>query len=473
MNGAGRVPTFGAYSYVPHQTNQNDMMSHLTSKARVGLLVLSLCLGTACEKKEEIKPGQETEQPGQGEPIVGVPTEVGTPAGDKVSQSIGPAGGVIRTADGNVSLTVPAGALSQPTTLSLQPIENKAFLGIGSAYEFSPDGLKFAKPAQLVVKYAAGSLDGTSPEAIGIAFQDEKRAWQGKAAQVNPTAGTFTASVPHFSSWAFFKYYSLTPESMNLAPTQVQKLEVVYLKGSNQDPDYGKGPSQEGDDDLISPLTPPQLLKANQVKNWRVNGNDANNGFSETYGGLTVLDQGAAAEYKAPSKVPAIPHNPVAVSVELKSRRSQLILISNLTIAAENVMFIKGQKFENPITEALYLPGAFSLVMTERREGGADVAHLTASVIRTLKGPGSFALDEDCEVGAQLNEDEGYDSYWIDEQNQTHYGPGTVTITEFNGEGKPVAGKISATLHHQSDDRKEHKTIQVTATFKAFLGGEQ
>ncbi len=151
------------------------MMSYLTGKARIGLLLLSLCLGTACEKKEEVEPGQGTEKPGTGAPIVGEPTPIGTPTGDKVSQSIGPEGGVVRTADGNVSLTVPAGALSQTTTISLQPIENKAFLGLGAAYEFSPDGLKFAKPAQLVVKYAAGSLDGTSPEAIGIAFQDEKR----------------------------------------------------------------------------------------------------------------------------------------------------------------------------------------------------------------------------------------------------------------------------------------------------------
>ncbi len=446
------------------------MMSHLTRKARVGLLLLSLCLGTACEKKEVVQPGQETEQPGKGAPIVGVPTAVGTPTGDKISQTIGPAGGVVRTADGNVSLSIPAGALSQPTTISLQPIENKAPLGIGSAYEFSPDGLKFAKPAQLTVKYAAGSLNGTSPEAIGIAFQDEKRVWQGKAAKVNPTEGTFTASVPHFSSWSFFKYYSLFPDAETLAPAHVLKLEVLYLKGSAMDPDV---PVVDANGEInVAPLVEPKLLKANQVKNWRVNGNDAGNGFSETYGGLTVLDQGAAAEYKAPSKVPAIPHNPVAVSVELKSRQGQLILISNLTIAAENVMVLKGQKFENPITEALYLPDAFSLTMTEKRGDQTGVANLTAWVVNTFKGAGSYALGDDCQVGASMRDGVSYDSYWIDEQNETHYGPGTVTITEFNGEGKPVAGKISATLHYQSDDGKEHKTMEVTATFKTSLDSE-
>jgi hypothetical protein len=149
-----------------------------------------------------------------------------------------------------------------------------------------------------------------------------------------------------------------------------------------------------------------------------------------------------------------------------------LILISNLTIVAENVMVLKGQKFENPITEALYLPDAFSLTMTERRGDQTGAASLTAWVVNTFKGAGSYALGDDCQVGASMKDGAGYDSYWIDEQNKTHYGPGTVTITEFNGEGKPVAGKISATLHYQSEDRKEHKTIEVTATFKTSLESE-
>jgi hypothetical protein len=455
---------------MPHQTNQN-MTLNVLSGARVGLLLLSLCLGTACEKKEEIKPGQGTEKPGKEDPIVGEPTEVGTPTGDKVSQSIGPEGGVVSSADGNVSLTIPAGALSQATTISLQPIENKAFLGIGPAYEFSPDGLKFAKPAQLVVKYAAGSLDGTSPEAIGIAFQDEKRVWQGKMAKVNTTEGTFTASVPHFSSWAFFKYYSLTPESMRLAPTQTQKLEVVYLKGSNHDPDYGKGPIEEGDDDLIASLVPPQILKADQVKNWLVNGQNLNGKFDETIGMLTVLNEGAAAEYKAPSKIPPRAHNPIAVSVELKSRRGQLILISNLTIAAENEMTLDGQKIENPVTEAEFARGFFLLSMSERRLGNDPQAALTAAVSKHFDGVGVYALNEDIFISA-THKDVNYESAWIDEEGNGHYGPGNIKITKFNGAGKPVAGEITATLHYQTDYPKKHKTITVTANFKTGLADE-
>ena len=443
------------------------------SKARVALLVLSLCLGTACEKKEVINPGQGTEKPGKQEPIVGEPTEVGTPTGDKVSQSIGPAGGVVRSADGNVSLTVPAGALSQPTTISLQPIQNKAFLGIGPAYEFSPDGLKFAKPAQLTVKYAAGSLDGTSPEAIGIAFQDEKRVWQGKMAKVNTTEGTFTASVPHFSSWAFFKYYSLIPESVVLAPTQTQKLEVLYVKGSELDPDWEPLPADGEDNDLIAPLVLPKLLKASQVKNWLVNGQNLNGTFNETIGMLTVLDEGAAAEYKAPSKVPPRAHNPIAVSVELKLRRGQLILISNLTIAAANEMTIDGQKIENPFTEAEIAPGFFMLMMTERRVDAGPQAFLGATVGKNFKGAGAYAIGEDVMISAQ-SKDVDYESSWLDPADdfKTKYGPGSVTITKFDGAGKPVAGTVTATLHYQSDDYKVHKTITVTAKFKTGLADE-
>jgi hypothetical protein len=458
----------GHVSEYPIKPIQHYMMSHFNGKARVGLLLLSLCLGfTACEKKEVVQPGQETEKPGKEAPIVGEPTEVGTPTGDKISQSIGPAGGVIRTADGNVSLTIPAGALSQPTTISLQPIENKALLGIGSAYEFSPDGLKFAKPAQLVVKYEAGSLDGTSPEAIGIAFQDEKRVWQGKMAKVNTTEGTFTASVPHFSSWAFFKYYSLIPESVVLAPTQTQKLEVLYVKGSELDPDWEPLPRDVEDNDLIAPLVLPKLLKASQVKNWLVSGENLNGRFDEKLGMLTVLEEGAAAEYKAPSKVPPTSHNPIAVSVELKLRKGQLILISNLTIAAANEMIISGKRFENPITEAEIAPGFFMLMMTERRVDAGPQAFLGATVGKNFKGVGTYAINEDIIISAQ-SKDVNYDGSWLDpaEDYKAKYGPGSITITKFDGAGKPVAGTVTATLHYQSPDYKEHKTITVTAKFK-------
>jgi hypothetical protein len=462
--------TFGPSS-PHHQTKQNQMKNNVLSRVRAGVLVLSLWLGIVACNEEKIRPGHE--QPGTGGPLVGEPTSIGAPTGDKVSQTIGPEGGVIRTADGKVTLIVPAGALTQTTTISLQPIENKAYLGIGSAYEFSPDGLKFAKPAQLAVQYGQQDLAGTSPDAIGIAFQDEKHVWQGTAAKVNTHEGTFTASVPHFSSWAFFKYYSLTPESMNLAPAQIQKMEVVYLKGSYHDPDLTNRPPGEDDQDLLVPLISPKLLKGDQVKNWRVNGSAPSGGLSETYGNLSVLEQGAAAEYKAPSKVPAIPYNPVAVSVELKSRRGQLILVSNLTIAAENEMTINGTRFENPITDAAYLPGLFNLVMTDRSPVQANVAAITASVIRSLKGPNSFNLDENCDVTARpMDDDYNYIGGWIDEQGNTQYGPGTVTITEFSGEGKPVAGTISATLHYQSGDLKVHHTIQVKATFKTSLGSK-
>jgi hypothetical protein len=448
---------------------QSYMTFQFNGKARLGLLMLSLCLGfTACEKKEVIKPGQE-EVPGNGVPSEGEPTAVGTPIGDKISQSIGSGGGVIRTADGKVSLTIPAGALSQTTTISLQPIENKAFMGIGSAYEFSPDGLKFAKPAQLTIKYEAGSLDGTSPEAIGIAFQDEKRAWQGTAAKVNISQGTFTASVPHFSSWAFFKYYSLTPESMNLAPSKVQKLEVVYLKGSVHDPDLLNRPPMAGDDDLIAPLIAPKLLKASQVKNWRVNGEDAGNRFNEITGGLTLLDQGAAAEYKAPSKVPAKPYNPIAVSVELRSRKGQLILISNLTIAADNEITIGSKKIENPITEAHYFGEFLNVLITENRPGQGDFASAGIS-IDNVNGRGTFPLSETCNIAASVSQkEEMYYGYWEDEQGNTHYGPGSVTITEFGGKGETAAGTFSATLHHQSEDRKVHKTITVKGVFRTSV----
>jgi len=65
------------------------------------------------------------------------------------------AGGVVTSADGRVSLTVPAGALSASTQITITPasVGTHPRLVPGSAYTFEPDGLQFAVPARLTIEY--------------------------------------------------------------------------------------------------------------------------------------------------------------------------------------------------------------------------------------------------------------------------------------------------------------------------------
>ena len=62
------------------------------------------------------------------------------------TQTIGSAGGTIMV--GTHRLTIPAGALASPVKITAEQMAGKV-----NSVRFSPDGLKFAKPAKLTLSY--------------------------------------------------------------------------------------------------------------------------------------------------------------------------------------------------------------------------------------------------------------------------------------------------------------------------------
>jgi YVTN family beta-propeller protein len=72
--------------------------------------------------------------------------------GDLVSQEIGPAGGTVRSSDGELTLIFPAGAVTQTQTITIEPLEASelgsefAAFTVERAYRLGPDGLAFQQP---------------------------------------------------------------------------------------------------------------------------------------------------------------------------------------------------------------------------------------------------------------------------------------------------------------------------------------
>ena len=98
-------------------------------------------------------------------PPIGLPTLLSCPTTEeKVGEAvIGPEGGVLRV--GPHALFVPAGALSQPTTLhGTAPVGNYVEL------KFEPEGLQFAVPASLNVSYRHCGLGGLF---LSVVFVDD------------------------------------------------------------------------------------------------------------------------------------------------------------------------------------------------------------------------------------------------------------------------------------------------------------
>ncbi len=163
--------------------------------------------------------------------LVFAPTEVGTPEGEKVTKQIGPAGGTLSSPDGRLTLTVPQNALTETIAFSMQPITNKAENGIGLAYRLEPEGMTFTTPLEISVRYDESDLEGTFPEALSIAYQDENGGWHAqRSAKLDQGGKTLNVSTTHFTDWAFLSRLRLSPTKATLRPGESQVIVLVDCK---------------------------------------------------------------------------------------------------------------------------------------------------------------------------------------------------------------------------------------------------
>ena len=112
---------------------------------------------------------------------------------DKETQTIGPEGGLIRV--GTHTLIIPRGALSSPVTITAEQMSGKT-----NSIRFSPEGLRFEKPAVLTMTYGNCALVLLQKK---IVYTDEKL----RVLEVLRTLDLFqrkqaTAGIDHFSRYA-------------------------------------------------------------------------------------------------------------------------------------------------------------------------------------------------------------------------------------------------------------------------------
>lgn len=250
------------------------------------------------------------------------PTAKGASLGAAKTLVIDADGGTLASDDGAFALEVPAGAVSTPTTFSLEPIENLAHGGVGSAWRVGPDGTTFTTPA--TVRFTAGTtaLRAANVGGLGVAFQGADGLWTWvRDAQRDSTAHTVAVTTTHLSDWSLVLGQQLRP------------LSAVVPKGGSLGLEIWDCYPAEGLDPLASltgyecgayviPLT-------DSVGAWSVNGTP---GGDATHG--TVAEQpGGAATFTAPGSRPTPPT--VAVSVRLATsmqRGEQVTLLSQVTI---------------------------------------------------------------------------------------------------------------------------------------------
>ena len=258
-------------------------------------------------------------------------TDKGSPTGSMVTENIGPAGGQLQSADGLLTLTIPAGALNANTSIGIQPITNTAPQGIGTGYRLTPEGTTFSSPVTISIKYIPDSLVNTAPDFLWIASQYSDGSWGGyRTSTVDVNAQTVTVQTTHFSDWVIGSFVEM---SLNPSAASVKVGNSLGLSISGFNGDY-----DDGEVIPLAPVNQPTDKLASRLGYFTINGwtlNGAAAPVSGNAGSLQAAAGSRSATYTAPSQVPA--QNPVAVSVSLTQTQingpsASFMLVSNIQV---------------------------------------------------------------------------------------------------------------------------------------------
>jgi hypothetical protein len=118
------------------------------------------------------------------------------------AQTIGSSGGTLRFQNGQVTMQFPAGAVASDTAIGIVPISTLPVDGVpGTVYEFSPDGIQFAKPVRLTVKYDPAQIpSGTLETQLSLA-NIKPDGWQPLETSGDAGANTLSADLNGFSGY--------------------------------------------------------------------------------------------------------------------------------------------------------------------------------------------------------------------------------------------------------------------------------
>ena len=294
--------------YSVHPNNQDIMATAgFGLKKRICWLLL-LLPALSCTKTDRVLPDAATA------PLV---TSLGAPEGTAVTKTIGVNGGAITSADGNISITIPAGALNSDQAITVQPVTRKLWSGYSRVYRLTPHDISFQQPVTITLRYNEDSVKNTLPELLGVAYQEQSGKWfSAGESSLDKINHTLTTTTTHFSDWGVISYLYIQPNEALVQPGAKITLKVMGVIPASA-PDIDPVPLGKGD-----VVNEPFMVSPRQLGNWNYSGE----------GSLEA--DGNQAYYQAPASVPR--NNPEAVSVAVKTKgKGQFLLVSNITISRQ------------------------------------------------------------------------------------------------------------------------------------------
>jgi hypothetical protein len=304
----------------------------------IGSFVVStLALAASC--------GGDGTGPGGGTIPPPVVTGVGTPTGPATTVVMQSGGGMLTSADGKVSVTIPNGALLTDTEIGIQMITATAPSGTSKTFRLTPDGIFFPTPVEVTINFDSSDVAGTIPELLTIATQLADGTWQildaSSVELSSPTSVTF--STKHFSDYTLLQGLQIRPAS---AEIDENANIIVTVKNCTTVADLSTETRSAFAYDCVDPNPVYQSMEEDDLPplptfrvdedTWAANGVEGGNAVNG------VVEGDNQAQYTAPARAPA--GNPVAVSVHVRNTSGQdLQLVSHIRIRNSCGSNLRGQ----------------------------------------------------------------------------------------------------------------------------------
>jgi hypothetical protein len=122
-----------------------------------------------------------------------------------------PDGGVINSLDGDFTLMVPAGAVTESIVVSMTkvdisqyPLPDSDITLVGNAYDLAPNGYQFSTPVNLQVSYTDDEISslGDQENLKLFTFNKNENKWEVVPSTVVPSVNVVNGELAHFSTYA-------------------------------------------------------------------------------------------------------------------------------------------------------------------------------------------------------------------------------------------------------------------------------
>lgn len=193
----------------------------------------------------------------------GYSTPVGQPNGSVyTSQIIGKSGGTIMSPNGEITVTIPPGALPYDEYFTLRGITNNCPGSYKNGFRLLPEGITFAKPVTITILYE--DLDSLyyQPEFLTIAYQDTNGVWMSLPQPVVDTvARSISIQTTHFSDWAPVTGLKVTASQPIISPNSKATVTISVIESLF-------GPVQPGE----RPLSQDVTIDPKYIQGWHLQG---------------------------------------------------------------------------------------------------------------------------------------------------------------------------------------------------------